>query len=374
MKILLVVSSYAPNVGGLQTVTGQLARELQHRGNDVTVVTHRYPRSLPHRETIDDVRLIRWLFIAPRLKHLSNFRADLFLAGWFYFPLTLIRLIALLRRTDTPVVNLHFVGAPALFVLVAGWLISFRLVVSLHGDDVEGLRDRTAFDRWVFRSILRRADMVTACSRYLLEQAESVEPCVRDKGSVIHNGIDPLPVLSAKQTEATILAGGRMVPKKGFDVLLEAQARSRGKWRLTLIGDGPEHDRLKILAAKLGLNGDVMFLGGQPRAQILQAMSASELVVIPSRQEPFGMVALEAMAMGRPVVATRVGGLPEVLEGADALLVAPDDPAELANAIETVLERLRNDPQFGVRNRECAAQYSLKRMVDEYETSYQAVD
>jgi glycogen(starch) synthase len=372
MKVLLVVSSYAPNTGGLQTVTRQLARELQARAHNVTVVTNRYPRTLPPYQVLDGVPVIRWLFLAPRLRQLSNLRPDLFLAGWFCFPLTLIRLVALLRRTKPDIVNLHFVGAPALFVLLARWFLSFRLVVSLHGDDIEGLGRGNGFDRWVFHSILRRAEVVTACSRNLLEQAVAVEPAVRDKGRVVYNGVDLPPASATSYNSHSLLAAGRMIPKKGFDVLLRAQARTRGEWQLTLIGDGPEREKLERLAGELGLNGHVKFLANQRRTQVLEAMAACDLVVVPSRQEPFGMVALEGMALGKPVVATRVGGLSEVLEGADALLVEPDDPAQLAKAIDSALERLGIEPAFGARNVACANRFSTKQMVNGYLETYKA--
>lgn len=370
MKILLVVSSDAPNVGGLQTVTGKLARELHARGHEVNVIANRYPRTLAPREVLDDVPVIRWHFVSPRLQQLLDLRFDLFLAGFLFFPLTLIRLVSLLRRSRPDVVNLHFVGAPALFVLLARWLLSFRLIVSLHGDDVEGLGDRKGFDRWVFGSILRRADLVTACSRYLLERAALAAPVIRRKGRVIYNGIDPGPILVKKLNSGGLLAAGRLVSKKGFDVLLRAQAHGGKKWQLTLIGDGPERGALKLLASKLGLNGDVTFLHSQAHTKVLEAMAACDLVVIPSRQEPFGMVALEAMGVGKPIVAARVGGLPEVLEGAEASLVEPENSEALANAISETLVRLGRDPNWGARNREHAARFSLEQMVCAYEATY----
>jgi glycosyltransferase involved in cell wall biosynthesis len=99
-------------------------------------------------------------------------------------------------------------------------------------------------------------------------------------------------------------------------------------------------------------------------------MATGSVVVIPSRQEPFGLVALEAMAMGKPVVATHVGGLPEVLEGADAVLVKPDDPTALAKAVMDILEKIESHPDFGARNRALAARFSIGRMVDRYQTVY----
>jgi glycosyltransferase involved in cell wall biosynthesis len=372
MKVLLVVSSYAPNVGGLQSVTRQLAKELVARGHEVAVITNRYPRTLAAREVLDGVQVIRWHFLAPQLRFLLSLRFDLWLAGFLHFPLTLGRLVSHLRRERPDVVNLHFVGAPALFLLLAHWLTRFRLVVSMHGDDVEGLSRRGWFDRWVFRSLMRRADTITACSRYLLAEAIEFESSIGPKGRVVHNGMEALSEMGKCTSIGGVVAAGRMFPKKGFDVLLQAQAQGESKGQLSLIGDGPEREGLGRLARSLGLNGEVRFRGQQDRARVLEEMAAADLVVIPSRQEPFGMVALEAMALGKPVVASRVGGLPEVLQGADALLVEPGDPTALAAAIETVHQRLLSDPEFGARNRELAARFSTKRMTDGYLEAYRA--
>jgi len=200
MKILLVVSSYAPNTGGLQTVTRQLAGQLRARGHRVSVVTNRYPRTLAANEVLDGVPVTRWHFLTPRLQQLLNLRLDLFLAGILYFPLTLMRLVFLLRKERPDVVNLHFVGAPTLFVLLARRFAVFRTVVSLHGDDVEGLSQRGRLDRRVFRSLLRRAEVVTACSQYLLDQTLRIEASVRQKASVIHNGIEPSKASAVENT------------------------------------------------------------------------------------------------------------------------------------------------------------------------------
>jgi glycogen synthase len=372
MKIVLIVSSYAPNTGGLQTVTRQLARELLRQGHQVTVLTNRYPRSLVAREVLDQMEVIRWHFLTPRVQQLRSSRFDLFLAGLLYFPLTLALLVLFLRSSRPDVVNVHFVGAPALFVLIARWFTKFRLVVSLHGDDVEGLSGRPRFDRWVFRSLLRRADVVTACSRYLIEKAKEFAPLERRSGRVIYNGIERMEVPIVSGKKHGVVAAGRFFPAKGFDVLLQAHARREGKRRLTLIGDGPERENLERLAGTLGLNGDITFGGKQDRTNVLREIASAELVAIPSRSESFCIVALEAMAMGKPVVASRVGGLPEVLAGADALLVEPDNVTELSAAIETVLMQLRSNPQFGARNRERAEQFSIDRMSNNYLEAYRA--
>jgi glycosyltransferase involved in cell wall biosynthesis len=366
-----------PNLGGVQTVTSKLACELRRRGNQVQVLTQKYPRTLPGLEAIDGIRVQRWDFVTPRWRDLRRGRADMFVAALVLFPITLARLGWLIARAKPDVVNLHFVGAPALFVMIARTLLRFRLVVSLHGDDVVGLSRGDSFDRRVFRAILRRSNAVTACSSYLLKQALAVEPSIESNARVVYNGTDlsnisPSP-LPKGDTKVRLLAVGRMMPKKGFDVLLRAFSqldRAACNPDLILIGDGPERGVIESLRQEFGLDGSVCLRGAGDREAVVHAMEASDIVVIPSREEPFGMVALEAMARGKPVVASRVGGLPEILDNADAILVVPDNPNALAQAINQTITRLGQEPAYGTHNREIASRFSIERMVDEYEDIY----
>jgi glycosyltransferase involved in cell wall biosynthesis len=366
-RILLVASSYAPNVGGLETAVGQLAHGAVARGHTVRVVTARYPRTLASRESVDGIPVTRLVFMYPRWQDVRRGRLDLFLGGLWYFPFTLFQLGWIVLSWKPDVVNLHFCGAPSFFVLVGHWLLNFRLVVSLHGDDVEGWDRRTPFEHWVFRQLARRAAVVTACSGYLLTRAQLLESAITGKGRVIYNAVDT-PHLPAPTAPAQgITAAGRFVLKKGFDTLVAALARRADLPRLLLIGGGSESTRLQALAKELGVQARIEFCGILPHEATLRAFANSSIIVIPSRQEPFGIVAIEAMALGKPVVATRVGGLPEILDGADAVLVAPDAPDALAEALGQVTQRLGCEPEFGARNRGLAARFGLGPMLDTYE-------
>ncbi len=108
---------------------------------------------------------------------------------------------------------------------------------------------------------------------------------------------------------------------------------------LTLVGDGPLRKGHETLAQELGLNGSISFLGWKDRAEVGDLLRQCDLFVLPSRSEPFGIVIIEAMACGKPVVASAVGGIPEIIQqGENGILVEPDDPAALADAIIRVLE------------------------------------
>lgn len=368
MKILLVASSYLPNIGGLELVTASLAEGLKQRGNSIAVITQRYPRTLLGVEEINGVPVQRWHFIFPRFEQLRHGRVDLFIAGLFYFPVTLVHLIAWIRGSKTDVVNLHFVGAPSLFLLIARRLINFRLIVSLHGDDVEGLPQRSRFDRWLFRAVLHRANAVTACSRYLLDRTMEVGQSITPQARVIYNGLEIQRIAAANPSNG-VLVVGRMVRKKGFDLLLRALVELKDV-RARLIGDGPERRALESLALELGLQDRIEFHGAQSHDEVMRAIAASKVVVIPSRQEPFGLVALEAMAAGKPIVAARVGGLPEILDGADACLFETENTASLAEMLRSALNTLECNPEFGECNCERVQRFSMERMIADYETVY----
>jgi D-inositol-3-phosphate glycosyltransferase len=162
--------------------------------------------------------------------------------------------------------------------------------------------------------------------------------------------------------------------KKGFDVLIEAFAKNQSQADPDLIiaGGGEEYDALRSQVERLGLNGSIHFFGEASKRDVVKLLNGCLNVVVPSRSEPFGIVALEGLAAGKPVLATRVGGLPELLEGADAFLVPAGDPSQLAHAMNRALQRSKREPAFGSRNRQIAARFSTQRMIAGYLRAYQS--
>ena len=160
----------------------------------------------------------------------------------------------------------------------------------------------------------------------------------RDSVRTIYNGA-PLPTDPAPRPGPggpVIGAVGRFSPEKGLDIVIEALAQlERG--RLVLIGDGDERQRLEALVAALGLVDRVHFAGWVPAPWT--ASWGFDVLVVPSRSESFGLVAVEAMLAGIPVVATAVGGLPELIEQDETgILVPADDPGAVAHAVHRIVD------------------------------------
>lgn len=348
-----------------------LARELSAIGHDVVVATNRYPRTLARSETLDSVRVERRLFLSPRISHITSGRMDLLLASLFVAPSTLAGLARLLRRFRPDVVNVHFPASQVPFVLALRRFFSFRLVVSLHGADVEE-HDGTA-DSLV--SALRTADAVTACSRNLLGMAVRIEPSVADKGVAVYNGRD----FSGFEDKTAydhprpyILAFGRLTQKKGFDMLLRAfQVAHSAAPGIDLVqaGEGEERERLGLLAAELGLSSCVKFVGRASPGGIARLLNGCLFVVIPSRHEPFGLAALESMAAGKCILATRVGGMPEFVDQDVNRLVEPS-VAGLTEGLRDFFMQLGRVKEMGQHNVASARRYTLKRMVEGYVKVY----
>lgn len=337
MRILIVTSKYLPSVGGLETAVRELNARLRAAGHETLIVTNRHSRRLPPDEVVDGTAVRRFFFTSglPRPTPAQLLKYPVRLAA---APAAFTGLKQTIREFRPEVVNLHFVGHPTAYLLAALRGSAVPLVVSLHGEDVETDLVQSPVRRRLFAAIATRAACVTSNSQFLLDLAARRCPGLSEKGVVVGNGSHPLPPPDpGADRPQHVLCVCRLVPKKGVDVLLRAFARlehDAAGARLVIAGDGPEMPVLLSLVRSLGLAQAVTFTGSVDRQALSNLMAGASVFCLPSRKEPFGIVLLEALSFGLPIVATAVGGVPEVLEGgALGYLVPPDDPAALAAAL-----------------------------------------
>jgi glycosyltransferase involved in cell wall biosynthesis len=192
---------------------------------------------------------------------------------------------------------------------------------------------------------------------------------------VVPNGIDVprAPRASTKRSRGQLVLGtaANLEYHKGIDVLLEACSRMRAKPRIEILGDGTMRRALEDQAAGLGL--DAHFAGHVD--DVRQRIRTWDLFVLPSRAENFPLAALEAMAASRPVLGTRVGGVPEVVvDGETGVIVEPEDPAALAAAVDELARRPARLAKLGAQGRERAVSlFGADRMVARMLALYEAL-
>ena len=347
LRIVLAPSAYYPHVGGIEELTRQLALAFEQRGHRVSVLTNRWPDGVSRNEVLDGLQVVRLRFPLPAARPFPA--ARLVAAG----PVAALELAHYLRRVKPDVV--HVIGAGPQSVYL-GRLTPHRnatLVFTAQGElsfDADNVFQRSATLRAGLRHVLRTADAVTACSAFVLRDLERVA-AIRRTPFVVPNGVDPGEFDDCPPEQgfgAYVLGVGRLVPQKGFDVLLHALASdSLSHLNLVLAGDGFERPNLEALADRLGIGPRTRFLGSVDRHRLGQLLRGARVFAFPSRGEAFGIALLEAMATGVPAVAAAAGGVPELaIDGENALLVEPDNSRQLAAAIarldadETVRQRL----------------------------------
>jgi glycosyltransferase involved in cell wall biosynthesis len=343
----VALSNPRPSWGGASTTLALLARGLTARGHQVVVLCR--PESMLYRELHAEVP------------------CEPVLHGLDFPPASIARSLRAIRRHGSRVLLSSMDNDTRLSVPAA----------RLHG--IPALARRVGADPFGTAWLQRRADRLV--HHWIVNSDASREVTLRtgpslseDRVSVIYNGTDADLFARAEPAVLDLLPGavavgyvGRLDPEKGTDLLMPAWERvaaAAPEAHLVLAGSGTLEQRLRAEAAALPR---VHFLGF--RRDVPQLMKAMHIVVVPSRSEAFGNAAAEAMAAGVPVVATRVGGLPEVVDaGRTGLLVPSESPAALADALIALIadpERRRAFGEAGMaRVRE---RFSLRRVLDEYE-------
>lgn len=368
---------FPPEVGGLESHVHTLCRELARRGHEVTVLTSRSRPGLARAERVDGLNVYR-AWMPSRTP-----------AGWVAHALASVPL-HLQHAAAADILHAQtFAMAPPAWP--SRWRYGPPLVLSLHTSHFL-VRARRRRWRPILRRIIASADALLAASREILDTALELHP--HPRAEVLLNAVDtnvfrPGP---ERDSGASLWGGGagvadsgrrdrllvprRLFPKNGVEYLVRALprlARERDV-QAVIVGEGPERPRLETLARELGIADRVRFAGSRPHCEMPPILRAADLVLVPSLMEASSVAALEAMACGVPVAASRVGGLPEIVDDEVGALFEPADPESLAATVA----RLLADEQ-GLRRRGEAARrrvverFSLDRLVDRHLEIYRTL-
>jgi glycosyltransferase involved in cell wall biosynthesis len=327
MRVAIFCNDYWPTIGGVQTAVRGIAAGLRARGSEALVLT-RQPGGAPAEEMLEGSRIRRFTWnlvpaasFAPRALRARREVRDAVL-GW---------------RPDA--MYAHFVSVHALFAWDCARVADVPLLLSFRGNDVVRIAPRSVLTRRTYAALTRAADANLFCSPWLMQQALGASwfRGRADRVGVLADAVDVSGRMAFANPagERFVIAGGRMVHKKGFDLLLRAWASigDRVEATLWIAGDGPEAGDLRALASSLGLDGKVRFLGPVPHGELLGMVAQAALCVVPSREEPYGIFVLEAQALRTPVLATAVGNLPALIEHGTTGYLAPATAEGLADGI-----------------------------------------
>lgn len=243
------------------------------------------------------------------------------------------------RRIDH--IHAHYGTNPATIAMLAGVIADVPFSFTMHGSSCFDVITTIGLERKV-----HRAKFVVAVSKYGRSQImRFVDPGCWDKVHVVHCGLPAAATECPIQPfpdEERLLCVARLSPEKGHSVLLEAIALLVGEGlriAVTIVGDGPCRRRLECEVERLGIRDHVVCVGALDGDGVRQQMESSRALIIPSLMEGLPVVAMEALAAGRPVVATAVAGVPEVVRpGETGWLVAAGDPVALARAMREAVE------------------------------------
>jgi glycosyltransferase involved in cell wall biosynthesis len=331
MHVLHLISS--AGYGGAEAQILELGRGQVRAGQRIgLLVLHRPKRGRAMHPLVSRART--WGITAAQLEDRVR------------FPFWLIPQIARqLREGEFDLLHTHGYKADLLGA-IAAYLVKIPIVATIHGhtDAFPAVRVYRHLDLLM----LRRFPKVIAVSDYLRQEliASGLAP---HRVVTVHNAIDPDVFVSAVCTDRrkvraelgiepnapVVLTVGRLNPEKGHRYLLESTRlafRHISNLRVLVVGEGPLRERLEAMAHSLHLDAVVSFLGW--RDDVASLMAASDLFVLPSTRESFGLVILEALALGIPVIATRVGGVPEVIRTDETgILAEPRDAEALARAM-----------------------------------------
>jgi glycosyltransferase involved in cell wall biosynthesis len=367
MRLLCWADQFHPYIGGVEVLIANALPRLQREGFECAVVTSRGPLNLPEEGRYRSIPVYRF-----------PFRETIESRDPRETQLLVRRLVELENRLAPDLVHVFLSDPSCLFHLMARRTPQSRLIVSVHNSSSDM---RASAQHSLQSRALQEADWVVGNSAFTLARLHRLAPECVDRSSVIYSGVEPPNDKPSEPStsRAHIVCVGRLVEKKGFDLPIAAIEKLRARHpqaRLEVIGDGPARTALEGLCDALGIRALVDFPGWVDPSEVFHHLDRASVVVVPSRRdEALGQVAIQASFMGRPIVAARLGGLPEVVVHEETgLLVEPNDSAALAAALAWVLDHPREAKAMGERAMKRAhSMFTMNGYCDSISSLYRAV-
>ncbi|SDZ92131.1 N-acetyl-alpha-D-glucosaminyl L-malate synthase BshA [Psychroflexus halocasei] len=371
MKIAIVCY---PTFGGSGVVATELGIALSKRGHEIHFVTYKQP--------------VRLEYLSNKIKYHEVIVPEYPLFHYQPYELALSsKLVTVVKEHDIDLLHVHYAIPHAYAGFMAQQMlktegIDLPMMTTLHGTDITLVGSHSFYKPAVNFSI-NESNVVTSVSQSLKEDTKAIFD-IHKEIHVVPNFIDfqNLPKnigecqrdLMAEDDERIITHVSNLRPVKRIDDLIKVfhKVQQKIKSRLIIIGDGPERENASKLAHELGIREKIMFLGKSN--EIEKILCYSDLFLLPSEKESFGLAALEAMAYGVPVISTDVGGVPEVnINGESGYLSALGDINDMANNAIKILENTDTLDKFKLRARDIALNFDMQNIVPQYEKLYETM-
>jgi glycogen synthase len=363
LKILYWTQLFRPYVGGVEVYANKYLPAMKKLGYEFCIVTSHGSLDLPDSDEFDSIPVHRFKFQSS----LENKNVDEIFCN-------IKRLKNLKDEFKPDLVHINFTDPSIFFHFKTISSSSERTLVSFH----LSVENNSSEKNSLLRQTLENSDWITAPSKAIINELIEVNPKVEDYCSVIYLGLDepeirPAPI---SFSPAVLLCFGRVVNEKGFDLAIEAAAIISKKFpaiKLIVAGDGPAKEDLIQLAKKLGVQENVDFLGWVNPDEIPSIINRASIVIVPSRwKEAFGLAALQAMQLGRPVIAANTGGLPEIIDNnSNGILVEKENAEAIADAVSFLIENKEHAEYLGLKGKETAhTKFAWDRNIEAYNKLY----
>lgn len=334
MKIAMV-GQFPPHVGGVGVHIHTLSKELVKQGHEVYVITY------PHKniKDIDGINVI-----GTKGLNIPGVRGLMFKKN------AKKALENLLEKEDIDIIHGHYLFPAGAAAVEVGNEHGIKTYVTAHGSDMFEVYKKQPIMRSTLKNVLKRADIVLAVSNALRHEiiATGVSG-ISNKTRICWNSVD---IEKFSQNEDNsfrnelgltdkpiVLFVGNLIKRKNVDSLLEAKKIANSNYYLVIVGDGPLFKKLKKKVEEENIR-DVIFTGS--RNDVENIIPSCDVLVLPSLSESFGLVLIEALACGKPVIGSNVGGITEIITDDVGLLVNPNKVSSIASAIDRII----NDGEF----------------------------
>ena len=341
-----MVGQFPPHVGGVGVHIHTLSKQLVSEGHEVFVIT--YPHS--DIKDIDGIHVI-----GTKGLNIPGVRGLMFKMN------AKKALEELLAKEDIDIIHGHYLFPAGAAAVEVGKEHGIKTYVTAHGSDMFELYKKQPLMRSTIKKVLRDADGVFAVSNALRHEiiATGVKG-IAGKTKLSWNSVD-IDKFSAKENDSfkkenkledkpIVLFVGNLIKRKNVDSLLEAKKIAHSDYYLVIVGDGPQFKKLMKKVEDENIR-DVIFTGS--RNDVENIIPSCDLLVLPSLSESFGLVLIEALACGKPVIGSNVGGITEIINDDVGLLVDPNKVSSIASAIDRLVndEDLRLVLSLNARNR-----------------------